>query len=79
MVFTIHTLGISAIDNKVIKVDDHLKVSLIHHSSYNSLETTGCTYKSKLQSLILKATILHHKPTIVLARGLYMYVVKSSL
>ena len=77
--FCPHTLGINAIDNKVVKVDDHLHVSLVHHSSCNPLEVTGCVYKSKLQPIKLKATVLYHKPTTMLARGLYRYVVKSSL
>ena len=77
--FCPHTLGISAVDNKVVKVDDYLHVSFVHHSSYNPLKVTGCVYKSKLQPLKLKATILYHKPTIVLARRFYSNIVKSSL
>jgi hypothetical protein len=72
-------LRISAVDDKVVKVNDHLHVSLIHHSSYTPLKMTGCIYKSKLQPLELKTTILRHKPTVVLARRLYRNVVKSSL
>ena len=72
-------LRISAVDDKVVKVNDHLHVSLVHHSSYNPLKVTGCIYKSKLQPLKLKTTILRHKPTIMLARRLYRNVVKSSL
>ena len=77
--FCPYMLGISAIDHEVVKVNNHLHISLIYHSSYNSLEMTGCIDKAKLQPLKLKATILHHKPTIVLARRLYRNVVKSSL
>ena len=77
--FCPHTLGIGAVDIKVVKIDDHLHLSLVHHSSYNPLKVTGCVYKSKLQPLKLKVTVLRHKPTIVLARGLYRNVVKSSL
>ena len=77
--FCPHMLRISAVDDKVVKVNDHLHVSLVHDSSYNPLKVTGCIYKPKLQPLKLKTTILRHKPTIMLARRLYRNVVKSSL